>query len=436
MVRFFEKLFKKRTEPKSKSKIVWTNAASLSLLSKLNERTNRETKTSEDIKIRRVPLDKLEILAAADASVKAGINLIANHAIPDHSIVGDYAPLVIDTLSTFDRDFDFYMKAAVKHAAIYGNGFQEIGIGSTNQKVTNLFIVDPKTMDFERGIGSTILVDESQKPIGFRQEGRISSDPIPYDKICHFKLDQISDSEMGIGLVEPLATIIITKANIELGLGQAIYRKGFPFLIGTVGNKEVVPTEDMIDDLSDDLALMNMRDELVVPWYYDVKFLESKNSEKMATHLDYFLNMICAGLGIPKPMLFGTGEDTNKATLTGQIIGFDRTLRSYQKLISREYEKKLFGRILASNGIKTSKVPEIIFAEINPEDLNDRATRLLKYARAKAITMTPDIENVIRRSEGFQKINSSMANTKYESKIIQSKGYNGIVKDAWSIKNA
>jgi len=394
------------------------------LLSK-SDGTDRKTLRTEDESVRRLDKKKLEALYASDASVKAGINLIANHMFPDFSIIGPNADLVLDTISTFDHDFDYYLKIAAKHAAIYGDGFQEIGYSKDETQITNLFVIDAKTMEFKKDYNGVTEIDEYQRPVGFVQTGRPQDEVIPYDKILHFKLDQIADSEMGIGLIEPLASIIVTKANIELGLGQVIYRKGFPFLLGIVGDETHHPTASMVDDLLNELIDLTHKDELVIPYYYKVEFLESANAEKLASHLDYFLNQICAGLGIPKPMLFGTGEDTNKATLMGQLVSFDRSLKAYQRLITREYERKLFRQIVKLAGGNPKEIPELIFAEINPEDSNDKATRLFKYVKSGLLTPSPDIEQEIRRREGFQLLEVK------KTEKNQSREIPRIIKGAW-----
>jgi hypothetical protein len=146
---------------------------------------------------------------------------------------------------------------------------------------------------------------------------------------------------------------------------------------------------------------VSYKQELAVPFYYDLKILESKKAEKLREHLDYFREQEVSGLGIPKPFATGGGEETNRATLGNQTDMFMLTLKDIIARTTDQIRQYMFKPICDLEGFK--EVPTITFDAVGVDEIAKKAKRLLEYLD-KGVVTTEEIKGMIK---DFEKIDES-----------------------------
>jgi hypothetical protein len=206
----------------------------------------------------------------------------------------------------------------------------------------------------------------------------------------------VGDGFYPIGLIEPIYKTSLRKLNIEEALANAIWRHGFPIMLATIGDSNHEPTPQQVTSILTKLKDVNFKQELSIPYYYDLKILEAKKAEKLREHLEYFKDQEIAGLGIPKPFATGGGEATNRATLASQSDMFQLTLRDIINKTVFSIQKYMFKPICDLEGFK--EVPNIKWDLVGPDELNEQSKRMIEYVKANIFT-TEEVKPLIKQSE-------------------------------------
>jgi len=138
---------------------------------------------------------------------------------------------------------------------------------------------------------------------------------------------------------------------------------------------------------------------LAVPFYYDLKMLESKKAEKLKENLDYFQDQEVTGLGIPKPFATGGGEATNRATLGNQDSMFQLTLRDIIDKTIDSIRKYMFRPICELEGFK--EVPNLKWDVVATDELNKKAARLVGYIKA-GVLAADEVKEFVKKIEKLE----------------------------------
>jgi hypothetical protein len=297
---------------------------------------------------------KLESIYKTDQMVFQAVNIISTFAVSKgyEYIVdenNDEQLEMRDKISSFDAKVGLpkLLTDVVRHLHIYGNAYLEIVYSKTDEKkVVDLALIDPKTITFKKKATGEIDFDESGNIKGYVQTVNAKKIDLRPDQIIHFRINTIADSLTGTGIIEPLVKVIEAKRNIEIGLAEAVYRHGFPQFHVKLGDSEHQPTADQVTEESEKYKKINSKSEFVTPYYYDIKLLEAPSLKGGESYLKYFIDQMVAGTGVPKTILLGTGEGSNRATSFTQQQNFFLYVGGIQMLIAENLQKSLFGKIL------------------------------------------------------------------------------------------
>lgn len=379
---------------------------------------------TETLEPKRVSPKDLELVYMREGIVYKWVNLFSESVLAsnfrieasnerDRKIVADF----LDSVS-----FRSLFRRTIRHLLIYGNAFWEIIWNDSKTKIVSVSWLDPKMMDVLRTPMGTVDYDNDGKPKGYvqylpfnvdiskvPQERRVSQIPkfqdyqtghgIKYerDEIIHFTFNEIGSSFWGIGIIEPIYNLILVKQNVEQGYAEAVQRTAFPRIWVQVGDEHFRPTQEQIDDVWRNLSNLEAKHQFVGPYYYKPTILETKRSDKITVNLEYFIDQIVAGLGGPKPFITGSGEDTNRATLSDQKLFFERSIKEIQEEMAEIIRNELFTKIAAQ--YKMSSVPRMIWDEISTESLDSKAERLLIYSKAGLLDPDEKLKKTIRKIE-------------------------------------
>lgn len=301
-----------------------------------------------------VNYNKLETIYKTDQMIFQAVNIISTFALSKgyEFIVEndeDESLEMRDQIASFDMRINLskLLTDVVRHLHIYGNAYLEIVFSKNDEKqVVDLVLIDPKTITFKKKGTGEIDLDDSGNIKGYIQTVNAKKIPLEPDQVIHFRINTIADSLTGTGIIEPLVKIIEAKRNIEVGLAEAVYRHGFPQFHVKLGDNDHQPTGDQVTEESEKYKKINSKSEFVTPYYYDIKVLEAPSLKGGDSYLKHFIDQEIAGTGVPKTILMGTGEGSNRASSFIEQQNFFLYIEGVQRNVAATLERCFFTKYL------------------------------------------------------------------------------------------
>ena len=314
-----------------------------------------------------------------------------------------------------EMEWEELLTSIFKHQMVYGEAWNELIPAKRDpNKIVDLQLIDAKKMDYAKDGDNKIVLDSYGDPVGYVEtlplmyetdakgvapkEVDLGTNQIffPPKRIAHYKLYTIGDSFYGIGLIEPSYKQVVRKLSMEEALANSVNRTGFPIKKAKIGDINHEPTEELIQRTVEKLRGMDYRDVIAFPYWVDYGIVESQNPEKLQEHLDYYINQIVTGTGLPKALATGGGEETNRATLDRQEALAKHTMKDIVRRTTMIIEKKIIQPVAEANNKSPVKIN---WGEIEIEELDARAERLARYTQAGLLTPDSKIEALIRNIE-------------------------------------
>jgi len=294
------------------------------------------------------------------------------------------------------RGFGKFLRTVIRDCLIYGFAIYEIIPNRANTEVLKILRVDPKTIDYGREPNGSIKQDEYGYPTEFVQTtSRGKKITLPVSKVAFFTLYSLEEGRMGISPLEILYKPILFKLNMEEGVGESVWRIGFPPIILSVGDDKHPPSEELVTKLEGDLKNLTSKSAFIFPYWINMRAMELGKPERVETYLHYFSNIIRECLGFPRIETEEKGRDTT-------LIDYERTIRALQNELAEQIEEQIFEKISPVYNLKS--IPRISFVEYSPTTRLSMARRLGILTRAGLLTRDIETENLIRSLEGLPQI--------------------------------
>jgi len=260
---------------------------------------------------------------------------------------------------------------------IYGEAWVEKIWNLKHNRITDLDIVDAKTMDYGMR-GEKIALDKFGIPIGYTQEipfgqrdvaRKAHKAPeginlegnkqwIPRDYIAHFGLYNFGSGFRPIGLIEPAYQDILVFMNMKKCYGDKVLSILLPKYVGTHGDEKHVPTAEGTKELINKMKESQYNTEIALPYYNNIKVLQANHPDALLNFLGFFQDEIVISLGMPKPIATGLGEETNRATLNVQTYLLILSTRDIIKRTVRTIERQIFRPMAIGEKFGTEKEPK------------------------------------------------------------------------------
>lgn len=387
----------------------------------------------------RVGLDELEYSYMHNPTIFNGVNKIVQTIMSaPHEIVAKdpkvkaHFDKMIDELghSGSDITWEELLSEIYKHQCIYGRAFIENIFNKRHNRIVDWDIIDPKKMDYAKDSNGKIVLDKFGNNVGYFEiipyystdaatDAREQLDKQKYppgveppkdskvifllpEQVAQMKLFTVGDGFYGIGLIEPIYKTSLRKMNIEEAMANAIYRHGFPIIWAQLGDMNHEPTPQQVENMLEKLKNINFKQEIATPYYYQLHMLESKKSEKLREHLEYFKEQEVSGLGIPKPFATGGADGATRATLGNQSSMFQLTLRDIIRKTSYAIEKYMFKPVCDLEGFK--EIPKIKWDLVGESQLDDKAKRIVEYIKAGVLKPDMKISEFVKKIEDIEDI--------------------------------
>ena len=269
-----------------------------------------------------------------------------------------------------------------KHALIYGKGPGEIIwddvniVDKTGKPVKDKEGFIKKRSEGKNIIGYTITDPKTLNPMWDNQgyvdywiqrittaTGTTEELKHKARKMCYFKYFQIADNVEGIGLIETNLTTVNALMTAQKASRDLLFRHGIPFVHVI---KQGATAKD-IPKLSKIGKNFNNKTNLASSEKLEIKLIGIQGkSIEAKPHIDELQENLCGGLGIPRAILFQSGETVNRATLTELLTMTSAELKSiYQEAASDIIENQIFVPLLKANGLNTDNPPQVIWNQLD-----------------------------------------------------------------------
>jgi hypothetical protein len=374
----------------------------------------------------RVSLYELENMYLNNPIIFNGINkMIQIIMASPHDLVGP-KPSVVKFYQKFlmsignvgnQLEWEQLLARIFQDQAIYGWALVENIYNMQDGKLKDWDIIDCKRIDYVKDISNQnadadpqrdqgeIILDKFGKPVGYVQyldyknytfKQAPQRKPIPREyqryignnqvyfapnQIALFKMYSTGDGFYPTGLVEPSYLISVQKLNIQNSVTQAVLRHGSPILLAKLGDSSHEPSPAQVQNILERLKNMSSSSELAIPYYYDVKFLESKDPASLQDQLVYYEDQEIAAMGMPAAFVKGSGSATNRSTLVTQDKLFRLSLTDLIQRTSETIRKHMFYPLAESNGIDKNDVPCLRWEIIGVEETSNKIDRVLNYVK-------------------------------------------------------
>jgi len=373
----------------------------------------------------RVAKASLELAYVSDPNVFNAINKTVQLIMSaGYNLVGDNKSVefftnFFDTIGERGGELEWseLFSQIFKHQMVFGDAWVEL-IPSVRVKnrIVDLDLLDPKRMDYAKDSWQHITLDSKGNPIGYVQTVPYGYEPgekttapkgvalegdqsfFPPEKVAHFKLYTIGDGFYPVGLIEPSYDSVRRKAHLESAHANSFKKNGFPRLLVSAGDETHHVTEAQLRKAISNIKDLDNLGVIGVQDWVKVTMLEPKGFEALLPHLNYYIEQITTGMGLPRALMTGSGGEANRRTLERQEALTKMTLKDIIARTIKTLEKQVIIPVAESNDINPIK---IVWGEILTEVLDDRARRLGIYAKNNLLTPDQVLEAQLRRDEGL-----------------------------------
>ena len=347
----------------------------------------------------RIKFNNLHLLYCSDPVIFNGVNLLAESTVDGFKVTSSKKRTGV-ILQDFVKRTGFAgtQQQVARDLIIFGNSFIERARNKKGMKVVKFIRVQPQTMSFLSEKGDIAV--ENGRVKGWEQDVSRGK-PISFnrDEMFQMKLIDLGETQMGLGLCEPLYSASVRKINIEEALAQTSFRHGFPLFVGKVGDINHEPSGPAIDELSAALTDLTSKSKLTLPYYFNVEQLEGADTKDIEVTLDHLLSTQSAGLGIPLPFLTGKMEGVGRTMMSFLNERFVRHVLSIREIMETVFKSE-FEVILEQEGIKNYEF-DFSFTAPSELSLTDKVERLQKLVFSGLLAVSPDVRDQIRKAEGF-----------------------------------
>ncbi|RLC87275.1 MAG: hypothetical protein DRJ03_06510 [Chloroflexi bacterium] len=363
----------------------------------ISAKTRGKAEVSERLEVSETLMARSELLYRMEPLIFSGVNKLTRRITGTRIFLSGPSEEENQKALEFLKTSGFLslLPLLVKDAFIYGFGVAE----KVRDPELHFVQIYPINFDYQRE-GNKIKM-EGKKIAGFRvrlSDG--SEETLKPEDVVIIRFYALGEFCLGLSPIEAAFKSAWIKLNLEESVGEALFRHGYPIFYFSVGDKESPiwkeVTPQHIKDAKDIIPSLDSVSELILPWWIKLNKVEPGGVGDTTGLLEFLSMEILAALEMPKA--FGT-QTRGLGGRAVEEMDFEKTIIAMQQELKRQIEEQVLIPYYKENNFKTK--PELNFVEYAPELQNASLRRLAAYAKHGLITRTDDLENELRKREGF-----------------------------------
>lgn len=288
------------------------------------------------------------------------------------------------------RDLQTILRQMCIDTDVFGSSLSMLVPNKGNNKFVAIKMLHPVFADFKRDAEQKIIIGEDGLPEAFalRNENTGEQVDLKRNEVNYLAFSLLGDELAGISLLTPIYNQIERLENIEEGLAQFIYKKGWPLHEAILKEKSNwTPTETDIAYIDQQINGIEASSTFTHTDDYELRIHDPKISGQV-NFPTYFLDQIVAITGVPKYILMGQESVTTRATAESLQRTLGYVLEPNQQAIKAMIEDQLFRRVLDMQ--KIDGFCHIEWNEIMPEK-DDRMAEKLNLLASTMVDGRPVI---------------------------------------------
>jgi len=284
---------------------------------------------------------------------------------------------------------------------IAGDGFLEKVYNLKGNKILGLKHVHPLTLSFKKDekTGRIIIDSKTKQPVGYVQHyldknGKEVEKDVDKKLIAHMKFNTLGDEFTGLSIIQPGYSTIVRLMNMEYSAAEAAIKAANPLIVGICNTK----SPSQIALWGHILGRINGRDQIFVPQDMKIEFM-SPGNQNFNEYAAYFLDAVVATFGVPKSVLLGESDNSNRAEGVVLTRHFYTSIASDQQSLS-----DFFYNIFKEYGeLQGFEAPRLVFGDV-AEDASLMARSALELFGSGIITLNEAREMIGLRTLSEDKL--------------------------------
>lgn len=279
------------------------------------------------------------------------------------------------------------MTDGIQNTLLYGTGAIEIVWSKDKKRIVRLALINIDTVDLKWDRHGNITELKQKAVAG--ASGNTEPVTLDTDEFMILRFFRADDDVWGIGLVEPIMSILDMRQDMLINIGEIIKFLAMPPIqVKKHGAKTIAELMKVEESLKD----FYQKHYFCTSEKYEITPIEIKRAiPDLSTYLDRLDLYMSIALRIPMKVLSGdVNFTTEAASLALREYGQDEKAY-YRGKLAIEIEEQLFAPLCKANGFSEKDVPKVKWKVDIAEDPKTRSEVMLN--KAKTLQVLGGIED-------------------------------------------
>lgn len=267
---------------------------------------------------------------------------------------GDKKGIELCTKLIEDSGGTDYIKQLFVNTEVAGDGWDEKIYSDNKKKIIKLEQVHPATFGFKTDKFDNIILDDDNKPISYTivivdELGREENKDVAIDRVEHLKFITIGDELVGTSAIQPVYNTAVRLMNMEDAAAHAAVKTANPTWIGKSKSRS---PRDLLK-WNKILGRISAKEQIMLPDGMELEMM-SPGKQLFSDYAGYYLDATVSALGVPRGILLGSSEGSNRSSSLVLSKHFNEDIRANQKSVEK-YFNKIFEEYGEIAGFKAPK---------------------------------------------------------------------------------
>lgn len=247
-----------------------------------------------------------------------------------------------------------YIKQLFLNTEVAGDGWDEKIYSEDKKKIIRLEQIHPATFGFKTDRFDNIILDKNNEPESYKlvtvnEMGQEDVKDVPIDRAEHLKFITVGDELVGTSAIQPVYNTAVRLMNMEDAAAHAAVKTANPIWIGKSKSRS---PRDLLK-WNKILGRISAKEQIMLPDGMELEMM-SPGKQLFSDYAGYYLDAVVSSLGVPRGILLGSSEGSNRSSSLVLSKHFLEDLRANQKSMEK-YFNKIFEEYGELAGFKAPK---------------------------------------------------------------------------------